>query len=377
MTSDAPPLAYLDNAATTPCRPEVAAEVARVLVEVYGNPSSRHRVGLAAERILRGARQVMARKLGCAPEGITFCSGGTEANALAVLGVTRAGGGGGHALLSAVEHPSVLGNRGILEREGVAIDLLPVTGGGWVDPERAAALARPDTRLLALMLVNNETGITQPVAEVARAVRERAPRCKVLVDCVQAFTAMPVDLAALGADLVSVSGHKVQGPKGSGCLAMGRGVKLAPVWGGGDQEDGRRPGTENLAGVAGLALAVELARPHDPALSARMGRLERAALDGIPGAYLVGDQDRRAPHIMSVATPALPSEVLMNMLEQRGVCVSSGSACHSRRSLRSHVMAAMGLARDHGVVRISLSSATTDEEVDLAVEALRDLNISK
>ena len=278
-------------------------------------------------------------------------------------------------MFSSVEHPSVLGNKEPLEREGVAVDLLPVTAGGWVDPERAAALARPETRLLALMLVNNETGITQPVAEVARAVRERAPGCKVLVDCVQAFTAMPVDLASLEADLLSVSGHKVRGPKGVGCLAAGRGVKLAPVWGGGDQEEGRRPGTENLAGIAGLARAVELARPHGPELSTRMDRLERAALESIPGAYLVGDQDRRAPHILSIATPALPSEVLMNMLEQGGVCVSSGSACHSRRSLRSHVMAAMGLARDHGVIRFSLSSATTDAEVDHAVEAMGELGL--
>ena len=369
------PLAYLDNAATTPCRPEVAEVVARVLVETYGNPSSRHRVGLAAERVLRQARQVMARHLGSGPEGIIFCSGGTEANALAVLGAARAGRGRGHLLLSSVEHPSVLGNRAALEREGLAVDLLPVTRGGWVDPEQAAALVRPETRLVALMLVNNESGVVQPVAEVARVVRARAPGCKVLVDCVQAFTALPVNLAALGADMISISGHKIRGPKGVGCLALAAGVKLAPVWGGGDQEGGRRPGTENLAGVAGLARAVELAAPHGQEVAAHMVRLEQAALQGLPGAYAVGDPARRAPHILTVACPALPSEVLVNMLEQRGVCVSSGSACHSRRSLRSHVMAAMGLPADHGVVRFSLSSGTTAQEVDHAVDALGNLGL--
>ena len=375
MSAAPQPVAYLDNAATTPCHPEVAAEVARVLVEVYGNPSSRHRVGLAAEKVLRQARQTMARSLGCGPEGIIFCSGGTEANALAVLGAARAGKGDGHLLLSSVEHPSVLGNRAALEREGLQVELLPVNAGGWVEPERAAAMVKPQTRLVAVMLVNNETGVVQPVADIARAVRERSPSCKVLVDCVQAFTAMPVNLAALNADMVSISGHKIRGPKGVGCLALGAGVRLAPVWGGGDQEEGRRPGTENLAGIAGLARAVKLARPHGAEVADLMGRLERAALAGIPGAYTVGDPGRRAPHILTVASPGHKSEVLVNMMEQRGVCVSSGSACHSRRSLNSHVMAAMGLPRDHGVIRFSLSSGTAASEVDLAAEVLGSLGL--
>jgi len=333
-------------------------------------------MGLEAERLIRRAREVLAAALGATPDGITFCSGGTEANALGLLGAARAGGGGGHVLVSAIEHPSVLGCADQLTRAGIAVERIPVQPGGWVDPERAAAMARPDTRVLALMLVNNETGVIQPAADVIRAVKAVTPRCVALVDCVQAFTTLPVSLADLGADLITASSHKIQGPKGVGCLASAPGVKLAPVWGGGDQEQGRRPGTENVAGIAGFARAVELASPDGDAQAALLRVLERAALEHLPGARVVGEGGRRAPHILSVTVPSLPSEVLVNMLEERGVCVSSGAACHSRRSLASHVMKAMGIPGKHGVLRFSLSHATTPEDVDGAAAALGALGLT-
>ncbi len=373
-------LIYLDNAATTPVRPEVAAEVAQVLAEDYGNPSSRHRAGLQAELHLRRARAVLSAALGARDEGVIFCSGGTEANALGLLGSARSGPRGGHVLVSAVEHPSILGCADMLARDGIEVEQVPVTRGGWVDPERAAAMARPETRLLALMMVNNESGVIQPVEQVIRAVKARAPGCVTLVDGVQAFTTIPLNLGQLGADMISVSSHKIQGPKGVGCLALAEGVRLRPLWGGGDQEGGRRPGTENVAGVAGFARAVELAgqESKDEGRGTRLlCALERSALAALPDSYAVGDAERRTDHILSIAVPSIPTEVLMNMLETRGVCVSSGSACHSRRSLGSHVMKAMGLPRDHGVVRFSLSHSTTWEEVQAAGEALLDLGLTR
>jgi len=360
---------YLDNAATTPVLPRVVDAMQAVLSLDYGNPSSRHGMGLAAERHLRHARRTLARRVGADEEQVVFTSGGTEANGLAILGTARRHRQG-HLLVSAIEHASVLGSARLLEREGFEVEQLPVTPGGWVDPDLAAQRVRPDTLLLAVMHVNNESGVEQPTAELARRAREKNPACVVLVDAVQSLPVLPVSLKGLGADLLTLSAHKIHGPKGVGCVVLGPGVSIAPLWGGGDQERSFRPGTENLPGIVGFAAAVELLSPEPERLARLTRRIEEAVRDARPDAYAVGDARRRAPHIITMALPGVPTEVLINLLESMGLSASSGSACHGRRSLRSHVSDAMGLSRTHGIVRLSLSGTTTDPEVERATQII-------
>ncbi len=372
MSQRAASTVYLDNAATTRVLPEVAEAMGAVLTDEFGNPSSRHAVGLAAEERLAQARRTVARRLGVEPGRLTFTSGGTEANAMAILGTARRQRSRGHVLISAIEHPSVLETARALDHD---VERVPVTRGGWVDPDRLAAMLRPETFLVAVMHVNNETGVIQPVARIAEVVR-RHKGCLLHVDAVQSFTALDTDLRELGAHMITASAHKVHGPKGTGCLGLAEGVQLRPLWGGGDQEGGARPGTENVAGAVGFASAVELARPEPDRLAEATDRLARAVMGRLPGAAMVGDARRRAPHIVSLTVPGLPSEVLVNMLEASGVCISSGAACHSRSSLRSHVMDAMGVSGGSGVVRISLScSHTPADQVDRAVEAIERLEV--
>jgi cysteine desulfurase len=365
---------YLDHAATTPVLPEVTAEITRALEEDFGNPSSRHAVGLRAEERIQAARSLIARQAGASqPSQVIFTSGGTEANALAMLALARKNRTG-RIIVSAIEHPSVRNTAALLESTGIGVETVPATAGGWIEPERVAGMTRPDTFLVAVMHVNNETGIEQPVKEIARLVKRRAPRCRVLVDAVQSFTSLPTTLGGMGADLITASAHKVHGPKGVGCLVAAADLHLPPLWGGGDQEGGRRPGTENVPGIVGFARAVELANERgDPE---RLRDSSRRLLEGIvrcrPEAYAIGDQGRRVPQILAVAVPGVPTEALVNLLEARGLCASSGAACHSRRSLRSHVLEALEIPPDHGVIRLSLSHTTTDEDTTRAVQILEE-----
>jgi cysteine desulfurase len=366
---------YLDNAATTAVLPEVRRAMEQTLDGPrFGNPSSRHRLGLLAEKRLREARLALAGQAGVGPGQLALTSGGTEANALALLGAGPRPGG--HLLVSAVEHPSVLGSaRQLSQTRGVELELLPVGPGGRVDPAGVRARLRPETAMVAVMLVNNETGVIQPAAEIAALLRRHAPRCRLLVDAVQAFGLLSTDLDRLGAHLLSASAHKLHGPKGVGCLAWAAGCQPAPLWGGGDQEGGARPGTENVPGAVGFARALALSQERDPAgrLRELCLLLQEAVQRRFPGAYPLGDQAHRAPQMVAVAVPGVPSEVLVNLLEAGGVCASSGAACHSRRSLRSHVLEAMGVSRDHGVLRLSLSHTTTREQVARAVEVIEEL----
>ncbi len=360
---------YLDNAATTAVHPEVAAAVSRAMLESFGNPSSRHAVGLAADRLLREARATLASALGAHEAELVFVSGGTEANALAIGGTVRRRGA--HLLVSCLEHPSVLESARLVAAQlGGELEEIPCTPGGWIDPAEVESRLRPETALVAVMYVQNEIGTVQPVAELAARVRARAPRCLLLCDAVQSFTHLPATLDALGVDLLTISSHKLHGPKGVGCLACAPGTRLTALWGGGDQESGRRPGTENVPGIVGLARAVELAA-REPDDSARCtAAIVEALARELPELAPIGDPARRAPQVLAVAIPGLPSEVLVNALEERGVCVSSGSACHSRRSLRSHVQDALRLPRGHGVIRFSCSRLTTEAEARAAAEAL-------
>ena len=373
---DAPSIAYLDNAATTRLAPEVRRAMDPWLGELVGNPSSLHRLGLAAGRAVSAARRALARCLGCAPEEVVFTSGGTESAALAILGAGGRARRPGRVVVSAVEHPAVLESARLLEARGWCVDVVPVDSAGRVDPGRVAEAVRADTRLVSVMHANNELGTVQPVAEAARAARAANPDVLVHTDAVQSLGKLPVDVAALGVDLLSLSAHKLHGPSGSGALYVRRGVKLAPLFGGGEQERGLRPGTENVPGIVGLGAAVALADDERPELAGRLARLRDALSDGlrssIPGLRVNGGPaDGRLCSHLHVSLPGLASEPLLHALEALGVYASAGSACHARRAGPSHVLLAIGLpARGEAHLRLTLSRDTSEAEVALALDAV-------
>lgn len=315
----------------------------------------------------------MAARLGVQPTRVIFTSGASEALGLAIHGTARQQRRPGHVLISAIEHPAVRETALQLARDGHEVEELAVTEGGRVDPATVAERLRPETFLFALMHVNNEVGITQPVGRIARLVKRERPRCRVLTDLVQSFGVLPTDLRDLGADMVAVSAHKLHGPKGVGALVLGEGVTVAPLWGGGDQEQGLRSGTENVPGVVGLGQAAELGKGDVEALRRQTALLLQAVQAAIPEARAMGDQRHRAPHILAVGLPGVRAEVAVNALAARGLYVSSGSACHSRRSLRSRVLQAMGVAESVGVLRFSVGRLTRDEEIAEAANILADV----
>ena len=352
----------------------------QVARDLFANPASAHGAGAAAARALEKARQDVAAALGGAPEEIIFTSGGTEANALAMLGAaTRARGR--HIVLTAIEHPAVLRNAERLAKQsGFEITLVSVGASGVVDPAAVAAAVRPDTAIVAVMLVNNELGTIQPVEAVARALDARAAglgaqRPHLHVDAVQAFGLVPFRPATLGADSLAISGHKVHGPKGTGALWLRRGAKVSALWDGGGQERGMRSGTENLPGVVGFAQAAALAIAARDAgatgmMSGLRDELESRIRETIAGAFPTVAGAERAPHISSVALPKLPAEPLLHAMEARGVLVSAGSACASKTRGPSHVLKAIGIDDSTAVLRFSLSRYTTADDIRTAVAAL-------
>ncbi len=372
---------YLDHSATSPPLPEVVEAVREVLERVPGNPASLHGVGLEAERVLEDSRATVASSLGADPVEVVFTSGGTEANNLAVFGAAWARRTP-HVVVSAFEHASVLEPARRLRGLGVEVDLLPVDADGFVRVDALPDLLRPNTALVSVVLVNNEVGTLQPVAEVARhldeAQRRWGRRPLLHTDAVQALGHVAFHVRDLRADLVTVSAHKLGGPKGVGALYVRRGVRLQPLVLGGDQERGLRGGTPNLPGIAGFAAAVRFWQREGDRLRSRMRELQdrlRRGLEPVGGLRwnTPADPRRTAPHILNVSAPGLRGEVLVHRLEQEGVYVSTGSACHSRRAEPSHVLTSMGRSQDEAAsaVRLSLGPCTTEEEVDWAAEAFR------
>jgi cysteine desulfurase len=368
---------YLDNAASTRPAPEVLAATRAVEEAFFANPSSAHGLGAAAARALEAARAEVAAALGAAPGEIVFTSGGTEANALGVLGAARAARGR-HVVIGGLEHPAVARTAERLAREGYVLTVVPPGRDGVVPAADIAAALRPDTGVVALMLVNNELGTLQPIAEVALALatRRKPERPHLHVDAVQAFGFLRLRPAALGADSLAISGHKIHGPKGAGALWVRPGARVEALWDGGRQERGLRSGTENVAACVGLgraaALAVEAQEAGVPAAIEReRDRLEREVLAAVPGARRTVEGAPRAPHIASLAFPGLPAEPLLHALEARGVYASAGSACASRTRGPSAVLKAIGVGEDLGVLRFSLARTTTADDVDAAVDAVR------
>lgn len=369
---------YLDNAATTRCDPAVVAAMVVVLTEAYGNPSSLHGKGVEAERRIAEARAQIAAVLRVAAPSVLFTSGGTEANNLAITGTARAyRSRGRHLITTGVEHSSVLEALRSLEEEGFALTVLPVDGAGRVDPDEVRRAIRPETALVSVMAVNNEVGTVQPLGEIARAVRAArgAGRLPLLhVDAVQAFGRVPLDAGEI--DLLTISAHKVHGPKGIGALIVRPGVRLRPLLHGGDQQGGIRPGTENVPGIVGFGqAALRLSEAGGEAIShlqrlrarlvERMGAIEGVAVNGPAG-------DGAAPHILNLSIRGVRGETLVHRLEQDSIYVSTGSACHAHDPRPSHVLVAMGLGREEALssIRISLARTTTVEEVDAASDAI-------
>lgn len=348
--------AYLDNASTTRLDPRARAAMAPYLNGLFGNPSSAHEAGRAARRAVEDARERVAAALGFEPREIVFTSGATEADNLAVAGVAR----GRHVVVSAVEHPAVLEPA---RRWASEVSVVPVDGAGRVDPAALETLIRADTALVSVMAANNEVGTIQPVEEVVRIARARG--VPVHTDAAQACGKIPLPR---GADLMTISGHKLGGPKGVGVLAVRRGVRLEPLLSGGPHEFERRAGTENVAAIAGLAAALEL----PPAEPARCDRLQRLLLERIPRIRFHGDPGRRLPTILSVGVEGVGGEALVMALDAAGVCAATGSACASGSAEPSHVLTAMGLSSRAVAesIRLSLARDTTDEEVEIAADEM-------
>jgi cysteine desulfurase len=371
MLSFRPSMVYLDNAASTPMAPEVLAAWARAAEELPANPAAAHGLGAAAARALETARAQVAELLRAAPANVVFTSGGTEANALAVLG---GNGRGKHVVATAIEHPSVLRNAELLCKRGFSLALVAPERCGAVTVEAMLSAITSDTALVAVMLVNNELGTVQPVAEIARALRAAGHRAHLHVDAVQAATVVPLDVRTLGADSVAISGHKLGGPKGVGALWLRPGARLTPLWDGGRQEGGRRSGTENLPGCVAFGRAAVLGREAEATAPVRMAslrdELEAAVMAALPEVRPTVTGVTRAPHIASLTVPDLPAEPILHALEARGVIASAGSACASRSRGLSPVLAAVGVDEGAAVLRFSLGRYTTSADIAQAVQAL-------
>ncbi len=379
---------YLDHGATTPLRPEVAAAMAEVRAAPLGNPTGSHPPAQRARRLLEEARDEVAAFLGHQPGDIVFTSGGTEAANLAVLGtvdLARCARGEAVLLCSAVEHPAVLESARAAERAGVETRLLPVDGAGVLDLDALAKALSSRSTLVAVMTANNETGVLQPLGDVVDAVRRGAPQAYVFTDAVQAAPYLDLAEQTAGADLVSLSAHKVGGPVGVGALAVRPRVALAARQHGGGQERERRSGTQDVAGAVGLATALRLVAAERAEAGARVAALRDRLADGLVASVLGAHRTVPAgtavlPGHLHLCVPGVEREELLVALGQAGVCVSGGSSCASGALEPSHVLAAMGVAPElaAGALRFTLGHGTADADVDRAlrivagvVEALR------
>jgi len=365
---------YLDNAASTRVDDAVIALMAEVMREDYGNPSAGHPAGAAARRRIATARaQVLAAlgDAGGARGDLVWTSGGTEGNALGVLGPARAAPAGS-IVVSALEHPAVANSAAQL---GAPVRVLPVTADGVIELAALDALVDETTRVVAVMLVSNELGTVQPIAALVDAVRARAPGAHVHCDATQALGKIDVDVVALGVDSLGVAGHKLHGPKGSGALWVRRGVELAPLWGGGGQQGGRRHGTQDAPGAAGLGLASELAvAARDEATARWLGFAaiftEAARASGVPWRALAPGP--RAPHLVTLAFDRVNADGLREVLASRGVIASAGSACATPGGKPSGSLAAIGLPASYGMVRLSFGLDTVLSDVVRAAAILGD-----
>lgn len=362
---------YFDHNATTPLAPEVLETMVSCLGQVYGNASSIHHFGQGAKQRLETARRQVASLIRANAAEIVFTAGGTEADNLAVFGVAR---GSKHVVTTSIEHPAVLMAARQLEREGTAVTRVRAGASGVVNPDDVRRALRPDTALVSIMHANNELGTLQPLAEISRITREAG--VPLHADGVQALGKVPVDVDALGVDLYSVSAHKIYGPKGVGALYVRKGIRLSPILFGGHHERDRRPGTENVAGIAAFGAAAEVAGRNLVTDMERLGalrdRFENAALERIPASGINGSRWNRVPNTTNLYFDGIDGEAMVIALDLRGFAVSTGAACSSGAIAPSHVLTAIGLADDRAraSMRFSLGRSNTAEQVDALAEAV-------
>ena len=381
---------YLDHNATTPAAPEVVAAMLPFLSHEYGNASSIHSFGQRARTAVERARESVAALVGARAGEIVFTSGGTEADNLAIFGLVPLGPGapGGvrrHVITTQIEHHAVLNACQFLEREGVEVSYVPVSAAGVVDPQEVRRAIRPETVLITVMHANNEIGTVQPIEEIAKIAAEAD--IYLHCDAVQSAGKLPLDVARLGVDLLTVSGHKIRAPKGVGALFVSKGTRLRPIFYGGHHERDRRPGTENVAGIVALGVAAQLARENLQADATRMAslrdRLESQLLTRISEARVNGEGAPRTPNTTNITFRHIEGESLVISLDLKGVACSTGAACSSGAVEPSHVLTAIGLAPEdaRSSLRFSLGHSTTAEEIEYAigvvpgvVERLRELS---
>lgn len=372
---------YLDNSATTACFEEVAQLMYKIMCEDYGNPSSMHHKGVEAEQYLRYARETLAKLLKVNEKEILFTSGGTESDNIALIGAAMANHRSGrHLVTTKIEHPAILQTMAYLENQGFEVSYLPVDTSGRISLQDLERAVRPDTILVSIMHTNNEIGSVQPIAEAGELIKRINPQTLFHVDAVQGFGKFRIYPSRMHVDMLSVSGHKIHGPKGIGFLYIKEGCKVSPIIYGGGQQKGMRSGTENVPGIAGLAKAAEMVYAHLDEDMDRMyglrdmliqgvGSIEGVRVNGCPG-------HEGAAHVVSLSVRGIRSEVLLHALEEKGIYVSAGSACASNKAPKpSDTLRAIGLERDllDSTLRFSLSVFTTQQEIDDTLQALYEI----
>lgn len=367
---------YLDNSATTKCFDEVIEAVESEMRDFYGNPSSMHNKGFEAEKKIRETTKLIASTLKCNESEIVYTSGGTESDNMALIGIARAyKRSGNHIIVSAIEHAAILQTAEYLKEEGYEISYLSTDENGTVDLEELGSLVREDTILVSIMAVNNEIGTVQPIEEISKIIKRRNSNVIFHVDAVQGYGKVKIIPGKMGIDLMSVSGHKIHGPKGVGFLYVSYKVKIKPIIFGGGQQKALRSGTENVCGIVGLGAAIKRVFEGFDEDTERMNSLRDyliGRIEEINDVKINGNPDARAPHIVSASVRGVRAEVLLHALEEKGIYVSSGSACATNKPAVSATLKAINLDKDllESTIRFSFSVLTTKEEVEYAADNL-------
>lgn len=367
---------YADNAATTPIHADVLNKMMPFLTTEYGNASTLYRLGQSSHKALENARQEVALLMNADPSEITFTGCGSESDNLALRGYlhSRQAKGRKHLIISTIEHHAILYTAKALEKEGFEVTYLPVNQYGQVEPQALEQAIRPDTALVSIMFANNEIGTINPVAELGRVCHEKGVVFH--TDAVQAYGHVPMDVKAMNIDMLSLSGHKINAPKGVGAIYVRKGIRLEPQLTGGGQERGLRSGTENIASIVGLGEAARLKRVNMERETAYIGALSRKLIDGVlqlPQTILTGHPTQRLPGTCSFCINAIEGESLVLRLDMNGICASTGSACSTGSLDPSHVLLGIGLSHEisHGSLRLTLGPQNTEEDVDYILERLK------
>lgn len=371
---------YFDNAATTRAADEVAERVRYMLLENFGNPSAQSMMGVRAENELNDARKIMAKSINALPEEIYFTSGGTEDDNWAIFGTAEGyKRSGKHMITTSIEHPAVSEPMERLRQKGWEVTVLDVDKNGYIDLDALRDSIREDTVLVSIILVNNEVGTIQDASAVGKLIKEKNPKTLFHADAVQAFGKYPIDVRKMNIDMLSMSGHKIHGPKGVGFFYMKKGLKVRPIIYGGGQERGQRSATENTPGIAGLAKAVELAMENMDASHEKVMEVKRTLAEGIlrdiPKTHINGPSiEEASPYVLNVSFNGLRSEVLLHALEEKEIYVSAGSACSSKKKGGSHVLRSLGLSEERieGAIRFSFCRYNTVDEAAACLEILKE-----